>query len=125
MPSQNLRLALWMPTGAIAPGEGVVANAQTPAGEPAETAFTPSSGGGNANMMVSPSAPASPANGDLWLDVSNPTTPNLKVFETTNGWVVMAMGKSLPQATRHGQTVVAGVAPNFDFTAGDLDGARY
>lgn len=100
--SQNLRAALWVPTDWIDRGEAVVATARSAPGQPVSTTTgTPAGPGGGLGpdqraLTTSPTQPTNPLPGDVWVDVSNPAAPDVKVFQNGGQWIVMATADSIP-----------------------------
>lgn len=122
--SQNLRVATWIPVDRINTGEGVVATNTVGPGQAVNTSMavgggTSGTGGGGSNTTISTVAPTTPSVGDMWVDISNPAAPQVKVFKQGNAWVVMATGQTLPPATKSDQLLHSGLGPNFDWQLED------
>ena len=122
--SQNLRLALWVPPANVNTGDTVVTTQSAVAGNAARTtlqaivAGSGGSGGGGGNApVVGTLAPPSPVVGDLWVDITNPVSPQVKIFRQGNAWVVLADTDILPKATQPGELLVSGSGPNFDWNS--------
>ena len=118
--SQNLRLALWVPPANVNTGDTVVTTQSAVAGNAARTtlqAIVAGSGGGGNAPVVGTLAPPSPTVGDLWVDITNPVIPQVKIFRQGNAWVVLADTDILPKATQPGELLVSGSGPNFDWNS--------
>ena len=70
---------------------------------------------GSANVFVGSTAPATPADGDVWFDTT------INVWKRWDGarWVTTSGGGGLPAATKRNQLLVSGAAPTFDWAAAD------
>ena len=119
--SQNLRLALWVPPANVNTGDTVVTTQSAVAGNAARTtlqAIVAGSGGCGGNApVVGTLAPPSPTVGDLWVDITNPVIPQVKIFRQGNAWVILADTDILPKATQPGELLVSGSGPNFDWNS--------
>ena len=120
--SQNLRIATWIPTDRVAVGESVVSQAAAGPGQAVTTNFVLAGTGGGGGGTVPPGTivasvnpPIAPIIGDMWIDLSNPNIPQVKVFKQGNAWVVLANTDLLPKATQPGELLVSGPGPTFDW----------
>lgn len=120
--SKNMNLALWMPGNAPQFGDSIVI---TGGAGPYQTNFAPAGGGGGGpGMVVGTTAPVGPTPGDMWMDISDPALPALKIYQVAGGWVIMGTSKQLPDATAQGQVVQADAALNW-VADQNLDNGRY
>ena len=120
--SQNLRIALWIPSDRINVGESVISQVSAGPGQSVSTAMgnaVGGAGGGASNVKISTTPPVTPTVGDVWVDISNPLTPQVKVFKQGNAWVVMATGQSLPKATKPDELLASGAGPSFNWKVED------
>jgi hypothetical protein len=123
--SQNLRVAMWIPADRINRGESIIAGQTVGPGQVADTTMGVSTGGGGAggggsgDVHISTGPPATPVIGDMWVDVSNPAAPQVKVYKQGNAWVIMSTGPSLPQATKADEFLESGTGPSFDWETRD------
>lgn len=67
---------------------------------------------GQSGVYVSPSFPANPQVGNIWVNTSNPAAPTLNIYDSVNGWVRL---RGLPPGTSQGQLLVTGASPAFDW----------
>lgn len=129
--TQNVRVATWIPEGALDGNKVVMTVSSVAAGQAASTRMsTPAAATGAANSVtgrdihIGPVAPTNPVDGDSWFDLSDPQHPDIKIWNAAiRDWVLS--GRTLPVAQSTGQALVSGAAPGFDWTAGDVDGSRY
>jgi hypothetical protein len=77
------------------------------------------------STAVGKSPPANPVPGTIWIDTSRPSQPRLKFYSLGGVWTTPAADVQLPPATRQGQAMIAGLAPSFNWAAGEVDGGRY
>lgn len=130
--SQNYRVATWIPTDSILPGEVIIAQTAAAAVQAADTDFgnsgnLPGAGpGGSGVITTGATPPAAPNVGDVWIDISNPAVPEMKMLRQGNNWIVMAKGQGLPVASSDGEVIVSTAAANFPWAAQvSIDSGRY
>jgi hypothetical protein len=127
--SQNFRVATWIPEGQLDANQVIVTQTAVQPGLPAETGMAdPTTAGGTAvsgaRLTIHQTQPQNPNDGDTWIDIGNPVTPEIKVYSSAQGnWAIVA---DLPKANAAGDLLVAGQAPQLAWAANNtIDGSRY
>lgn len=127
MGSQNFRVATYVPGGAVTVGDVVKATSSAVAGAGFDTGFSQNLLSGSSTVpIISALPPSTPVVGDMWIDVSVPNSPKVKVFSTL-GWKesIGSGSGALPVATTANQILVSQPGTGNPWNTGNLDQGRY